>query len=86
MVSNKKKQLSGTVLSNKMDKTLVINVTRQYPHPMYKKYVNSTKKYYVHDENNKCEEGDIIIIEESKPLSKLKRWKVKEIIKKAVKI
>jgi len=86
MNNKNRKQLSGVVLSDNMDKTIVINVIRRSPHPMYKKYVTSSKKYYAHDENNKCEKGDIILIEESKPISKLKRWRVKEIIKKVVKI
>ena len=85
-MNNNKRQLSGIVLSDSMNKTVVISVTRRFPHPVYKKYVNSSKKYYVHDENNKCEKGDTILIEESKPLSKLKRWRVKEITKKVVKI
>ena len=86
MNNKNRKQLSGVVLSDNMDKTIVINVIRRSSHPMYKKYVTSSKKYYAHDENNKCEKGDIILIEESKPISKLKRWRVKEIIKKVVKI
>jgi len=86
MNNKNKKQLSGIVLSDNMDKTVVINVTRRFPHPMYKKYVTSSKKYYAHDENNKCEAGDTVLIEESKPVSKLKRWRVKETIKKVVKI
>ena len=84
MNNKNKKQLSGIVLSDNMDKTVVINVTRRFPHPMYKKYVTSSKKYYAHDENNKCEAGDTVLIEESKPVSKLKRWRVKNIQQKAV--
>ena len=85
-MNNNKKQLTGLVLSDSMNKTVIITVTRRFPHPQYKKYVQSSKKYYAHDENNKCETGDTILIEESKPLSKLKRWRVKEITKKVVKI
>ena len=85
MINSKKKQLTGIVLSDSMNKTVVINVERRFPHPLYKKYVNSSKKYYAHDENNKCEKGDTILIQESKPLSKLKRWKVMQIIKKVIK-
>tara|TARA_B100000579_G_scaffold63571_1_gene46959 strand:+ start:224 stop:484 length:261 start_codon:yes stop_codon:yes gene_type:complete len=80
-----RKQLTGIVVSNSMDKTVVINVERRFPHPIYKKYVRSSKKYYAHDEKNNCDVGDTILIEESKPLSRLKRWRVKETIKKAVK-
>ena len=85
MSSSNRKQLTGIVVSSSMDKTVVINVERRFPHPAYKKYVTSSKKYYAHDENNKCERGDTILIEESKPLSRLKRWRVKEIIKKVIK-
>ena len=80
-----KKQLTGIVVSNSMDKTVVINVERRFPHPVYKKYVRSSKRYYAHDEKNNCDVGDTILIEESKPLSRLKRWRVKETIKKVVK-
>ena len=80
-----RKQLRGIVVSSSMDKTVVINVERRFPHPVYKKYVRSSKKYYAHDEKNNCDVGDTILIEESKPLSRLKRWRVKETIKKAVK-
>ena len=80
-----RKQLRGIVVSSSMDKTVVINVERRFPHPVYKKYVRSSKKYYAHDEKNNCDVGDTILIEESKPLSRLKRWRVKATIKKAVK-
>ena len=76
---NKRRELIGKVKSNKMDKTIVVMVSRKIPHPVYKKYVNKTKKYYAHDPQNLCGAGDIVLIEESKPLSRLKRWRVKEI-------
>jgi small subunit ribosomal protein S17 len=85
-MNNNRKQLNGIVVSDSMNKTVVVSVTRRSPHPVYKKYVTSSKKYYAHDEKNKCEKGDTILIEEFKPLSKLKRWVVKEIVKKVVKI
>jgi len=81
---NKRRQLTGTVSSSKMDKTIVVLVQRKISHPMYKKYVNKSKKYYAHDPNNTCSLGDIVVIEESKPLSRLKRWRVKNIQQKAV--
>ena len=84
-MNNNRKQLSGVVVSDSMNKTVVVNVVRRFPHPVYKKYVTNSKKYYAHDENNKCEKGDTILIEESKPLSRLKRWRVKQITKKVVK-
>jgi len=86
MINSNKKQLTGIVLSHSMNKTVVVNVERRFPHPLYKKYVKSSKKYYAHDEDNKCEKGDAILIQESKPLSKLKRWRVKKIIKKVIKV
>ena len=81
---NNRKQLIGIIVSDKMDKTVSVKVARKVPHPVYKKYINKTKKYYAHDPQNLCSEGDTVIIEESKPLSRLKRWKVLKIQEKAV--
>jgi len=81
---NNRKQLSGEVISTSMDKTVVVNVVRSFPHKKYNKYIKKTKKYYAHDSLNHCNNGDIVTIEESKPISKLKRWMVKAITKKAV--
>ena len=80
-MSNKinRKQLSGKVQSNKMDKTVVVEILRKIPHKFYNKYINRSKKYYAHDPQNACSVGDIVVIEESKPLSKLKRWRIKSI-------
>jgi small subunit ribosomal protein S17 len=72
----------GTVVSNKMDKTVVVSVIRKFAHPVYKKTVTATKKFYAHDEDNQCQIGDRVKIIESRPLSKLKRWKVKEVLQK----
>ena len=83
-VNDQRRQLIGVISSNKMDKTVVVNVKRRFPHPMYKKFVNKTKKYYAHDPNGVCGIGDMVVIEESRPLSKLKRWRVKRIQEKAV--
>jgi len=80
-----KKQLVGEVLESLMDKTAVIKVERRFPHPMYKKYVTKSKKYYAHDPENKCNTGDLVRIEESKPISRLKRWVVVDIEKQALK-
>lgn len=79
------KEFVGKVVSNKMDKTVVVAVERKFPHPLYEKQVKKTKKFYAHDEENKCNEGDIVRIRESRPLSKLKRWVVVEIIQSAKK-
>jgi len=81
-----KRQLTGEILSNLMDKTVVVKVERRFPHPRYNKYIKKTKKYYAHDPLNKCENGDVVMIEESKPISKSKRWVVKTTIKKAIQI
>ena len=80
----KRKELSGIISSSKMDKTVVVKVARKFSHPVYKKYINRTKKYYAHDPNNLCGLGDSVIIEESKPVSKLKRWRIKKVQEKAI--
>lgn len=73
-----KKVYSGTVVSNKMDKTVVVAVTRLFQHPVYKKTVKRITKFKAHDEKNQCRVGDIVKIIETKPLSKDKRWLVVE--------
>ena len=79
-----KRQLVGEVVSTKMNKTIVVKVDRKFPHKTYKKLITRSKKYYVHDFNESCGLGDVVKIIESKPLSKLKRWRVLDIQKKAV--
>lgn len=79
-----RKILIGTVNSDKMDKTVVVMVERVVKHPRYKKYVKKGAKYKAHDEKNECHIGDIVSIIETRPLSREKRWRVKEIIKKAM--
>jgi len=76
----KKKTMTGVVVSNKMDKTVVIKVERRFAHPVFKKVVKTTKKYKVHDEKNECLEGDLVRIQETRPLSKEKRWRLLGII------
>ena len=76
MSNENRKQLTGIVVSDNMDKTVVINVERRFPHPIYKKYVTRSKKYYAHDESNKFKIGDVVKIIESKPFSKKKKWEV----------
>ncbi len=78
MAREQKKVLVGTVVSNKMDKTVVVRVARTYRHPLYGKVVKVHKKYHAHDENNSCQEGDEVRILETRPLSKTKRWVVIE--------
>ena len=72
--------MTGVVVSNKMDKTVVIRVERKFSHPVFKKVVKTTKKYKVHDEKNEWLEGDFICIQETRPLSKQKRWRLLDII------
>jgi small subunit ribosomal protein S17 len=71
-----KRTLQGVVVSDKQDKTVVVRVERRFTHPVMKKTVRSSKKYYAHDEKNEFTVGDIVRIEERRPLSKLKRWEV----------
>ncbi len=79
-----RKRVVGVVVSDKMDKTVVVKVERFVQHPRFKKYIRRSKKYYAHDERNECRIGDVIEIEETRPLSKLKRWRVVRIIKRSV--
>ncbi|MCK8826231.1 30S ribosomal protein S17 [Natroniella acetigena] len=80
--SNKKTNI-GEVVSDKMDKTIVVAVERKTQHSLYKRVIKRTSKFKVHDESNACNEGDIVKIEETHPISKHKSWKLKEIIRKA---
>ena len=80
-----KKQLIGEVVGSPMEKTTVVKVERRFPHPIYKKFIRKSKKYYAHDPENICKAGDVVRILESKPISKKKRWVVMGIEKKAVK-
>ena len=79
-----KRQLVGTVISNKMDKTAVVMVERLVKHKFYHKYIRRRSKFAVHDQDNTCQIGDKVMLTESRPLSKSKRWRVSKIVKKAV--
>ncbi|MFB0508257.1 MAG: 30S ribosomal protein S17 [Thermodesulfobacteriota bacterium] len=79
-----RKTLIGTVCSDKMDKTVVVRIERLVKHPRYKKYLRKGAKYKAHDEKNECHIGDTVSIIETRPLSREKRWRVKEIIKRAM--
>jgi small subunit ribosomal protein S17 len=79
-----KRMLEGVVVSDKQDKTVVVRVERRFTHPVLKKTVRRTKKYYAHDEKNEFSVGDVVRIEERRPLSRLKRWEVIEGDKKKV--
>lgn len=80
---NLRKVRTGVVSSNKMDKTITVAVKWKEKHPIYGKFVNKTKKYHAHDEKNDCNIGDTVTIMETRPLSKLKRWRLIEINERA---
>ena len=82
-VRNLRKERIGVVVSNKMDKTVVIAEKKKMKHPIYGKFVNKTTKFHAHDEKNDCNIGDLIRIMETRPLSKSKRWRLVEIIERA---
>ncbi len=80
---NDRKTREGLVVSDKMDKTVVVAITEKYKHPLYKKTVTRVKRYKAHDENNECGVGDRVEIIETRPLSADKRWRVSHIVEKA---
>jgi small subunit ribosomal protein S17 len=80
---NRRKLRQGRVVSDKMDKTVVVAIERMVEHPLYGKRMKRTTKFHAHDENNECREGDLVEIRETRPLSKLKRWRVARIVERA---
>ncbi|MDQ7782178.1 MAG: 30S ribosomal protein S17 [Desulfomonilaceae bacterium] len=78
-----RKVRTGVVISNKMDKTVVVEVSRTVIHPVYKKYVRRRKRFMAHDEGNRCHIGDEVMIVETRPLSRHKNWRVRKIVKEA---
>jgi small subunit ribosomal protein S17 len=80
---NLRKERTGVVLSNKMDKSILVAVERKVKHPVYGKYVKSTSKFMAHDEKNECNIGDTVKIMETRPLSKSKNWRMSEILERA---
>jgi len=74
---------TGRVVSNKMNKTITVVVERRVKHPLYGKYIRRTSKFHAHDENNQCQEGDMVTIAECRPISKSKTWRLVEIIERA---
>lgn len=82
-VRNLRKQKTGVVVSNKMDKTIAVLVERRLMHPLYGKFVKRSKKFFAHDEENTCNIGDKVRIMETRPLSKKKRWRLVEILERA---
>jgi len=82
--NKRKRKLVGIVISNKMEKTIVVQVDRLVKHPLYKKYMKRKSKFFAHDNENSCNIGDTVSIIECRPLSKNKRWRIVEVLKKAV--
>jgi small subunit ribosomal protein S17 len=78
-----RKQKTGVVVSTKMDKTIAVQVERRLMHPIYGKFVKRSKKFFAHDEENTCKVGDLVRIMETRPLSKMKRWRLVEVIERA---
>jgi len=74
--------MTGTVISNKMDKSISVSIERLVRHPVYEKYIRRSTKLLAHDEKNECNEGDVVVIESSKPISKRKAWRLKKIVTK----
>ena len=79
----KRKERVGEVISNKMAKTIIVRVERRYPHPKFKKVVTGNKKFYAHDEKSEAKVGDRVRIEETRPLSKIKRWRLMEVVERS---
>ncbi|MBC8455729.1 30S ribosomal protein S17 [bacterium] len=82
---SRKKNFIGVVTSNKMDKTVAVEVTRKYTHPVYRKIIKSSKKYLVHDEKNICQIGDKVEFLEGRPMSKRKRWRITKVLEQVKK-
>jgi small subunit ribosomal protein S17 len=81
-VQGRRKEVVGEVVSSRMSKTIVVKVTRKKAHPFYGRVIARNKKFYAHDETNQAHVGDVVRIEETRPMSKLKRWKLKDIVRK----
>jgi small subunit ribosomal protein S17 len=85
--SNRRKtEKVGQVVSTKMAKTIVVEVSRRVPHPVYKRIIKKRKKFYAHDETSQARMGDVVRIIESRPLSRLKRWELAEVVRRAVQV
>ena len=80
---SRRKERMGRVLSNKMAKTIVVEVERRYPHAKYKKVVTAHARFYAHDEKGEAKPGDLVLIHETRPLSKLKRWRLSKIVERS---
>src|SRR5271157_3955671 len=83
IVRSQRKERLGRVLSNKMAKTIVVEVERRYPHAKYKKVITAHAKFYAHDEKGEAQVGDLVLIRETRPLSKLKRWRLSQVVERS---
>jgi small subunit ribosomal protein S17 len=79
-----RKERQGKVIGNKMAKTIIVRVERRFPHPQYKKVITAYSKFYAHDEKSEAKVGDLVLIQETRPLSKLKRWRLTQVVERAV--
>ena len=86
MAGNKKKTLLGEVVSDRMNKTITVMVQRRVRHPIYERVIKRSKKYHAHDERNQCLIGDVVRIVETRPLSRTKRWRLQEIVRRRIEI
>lgn len=84
MVEHKRKTLLGEVVSDRMHKTITVRVERRVRHPIYERVIKRSKKYHAHDERNQCQIGDVVRIVETRPLSRTKRWRLQEIVRRRV--
>ena len=80
--AGRRKEVVGEVVSSRMQKTIVVEVVRKKAHPFYRRVVSKAKKFYAHDEKNEAHVGDVVRLEETRPLSKLKRWRLKEVVRR----
>jgi small subunit ribosomal protein S17 len=78
-----RKERQGKVIANKMAKTIIVRVERRFPHPQYKKVITAYSKFYAHDEKGEAKVGDLVLIQETRPLSKLKRWRLTQIVERS---
>ena len=84
MVERKRKTLLGEVVSDRMHKTITVTVERRVRHPIYERVIKRSKKYHAHDERNQCQIGDVVRIVETRPLSRTKRWRLQEIVRRRI--
>ncbi|HJL65896.1 MAG: 30S ribosomal protein S17 [Arenicellales bacterium] len=82
-IEKTKRSVAGSVVSSGMDKSITVVVERRFPHPLYKKFVRKSTRLHVHDEDNVCKEGDKVLIEECRPISKTKSWRLVKVVEQA---